>query len=611
MIYRQQIARIGCFILLLGFGLGSTLLLMLPDLIETRILPHIAGQTGLPSLVCPINRLGFSQIIAGPITLGATTDPDLTIEHVNLTYSPTSLQKGELKKVTLSGVNIKTFFSKGSLSISGLEKILKQNPENKTSPSTIAIPTLPFKELEIKRSVIQADVDGKKYRIPFSIQLKKATGPTPVSTILNGTLKLCPNNQPVTLKFTANLNEKEGIHLSLQVPEIELPNFKVSAIDLSIKNNLSSTSLQGHWTTLLSGRHDDFTWNRPLQQKWQLKANFNPDGEWQASLNSPNNSTIWELQKEDLTVTASTPAITLKASGQGEKSEVKWQVAIQKPTLNSKQPDLDFKLPNLNLQSELQYKDSSGLAIETTLQFAGGILQIPDYDLRVLEISGTLPWHWPANQQTSGCKGNLSCRKIFLNDLNLGQFSTSLQQQGEKILLKGRHKSALIAGLKMITNGQCELDQNGAPQAAATFAIPACKPAEPIALGKFSDSAAGSTFDGTLSAQGQFSYKANEISGSATTIIEKGIFRNAEKNLLCNGINCHLYFPELPSLRSAPEQRLVFDQLTAGNIICKDGCFAFRVESAETLLLEKSRISWCGGNIEAQALRISPTIDHY
>ncbi|MEA1921473.1 MAG: YdbH domain-containing protein, partial [Pseudomonadota bacterium] len=482
---------------------------------------------------------------------------------------------------------------------------------DQSSLSTCEIPILPFAELEIKRSIFRADVNGEKYRIPFSLQLKKPTAPTPETTILNGTLRLYPRNQPVTLKFTTNFNKNEGIHLSLQVPRVELPNFRVSDIDISIKNNLNNTSLQGHWTTRLAGRRDDFIWNRPLQQKWHLKADLDPDGAWQASLNSPNDGTVWELQKGDLTISANSPAIALKASGQGEKSDATGKITIQKPTLKSQQPDLDFKLPDLNLHSELQYKDSSGLAIETTLQFAGGTLQIPDYDLRVVGIAGTLPWHWPASRPTSERKGKLSCRKIFLDNLNLGHFSTSLQQQGEKILLKGCYDSALVAGLKMITDGHCELGQNGTLQAAATFAIPACKPAEPIALGKFSKSAADSTFDGSLSAHGRLSYKANEIRGSATAIVEEGIFRYDEKNLLCNGINCRLQFPELPSLRSAPDQRLVFDQLTAGNISCRDGCFAFRVESAETLLLEKSRISWCGGNIETQALRISPTIDHY
>jgi hypothetical protein len=495
MIRLQQIARISGFILLLGFGLGSAALLMLPGLIETRILPRIAKQTGLSSLICPINRLGFSQISAGPLTLGAATDPDLTIEHVSLTYSPTSLRKRELKKVTLSGVNIKTVFSKGSLTITGLEKVIKQNA---SSPSTYEIPTLPFAELEIKRSVIRAEANGGKFRIPFSLQLKKSTTAKPETTILHGTLRLYPRNQPVTLKFTANFNENEGIHLSLQVPKVDLPNFRVSDIDISIKNNLNNTSLQGHGTTLLAGRDNDFIWSKPLHQKWHLEANLDPHGEWQASLNSPNDGSFWELQKEDLTISGNSPTITIKARGRGKSITSSAHLEFAKTHI--KNQSFNLKLADLKLRTELLYQDSTGPAIDATLQFSDGTLQASDYGLQVLGIAGTLPLRWPTNQATTERQGKLDCRKILLEELDLGRFAASLHQEEEKILFEGCYESALVAGVKMITEGQCGLDQNGSLQAAANFEIPACKPKNPLILGDFFSSADTSIIDVTLSA---------------------------------------------------------------------------------------------------------------
>ena len=174
MIGRQQTVRIIGIILLLGLGLSCVLFSILPSLIETVILPRIAGQAGFPSLSCHINRLGFNQTSAGPLTLGAAADPAVTIERVTLLYNPSSIQKGELKKVVLSGVSIKTVFHEGSLTIPGLEKITSQSAEEKTfkqeidksSPSTFSIPILPFAKLEIKRSIILSEAAGRKYRIP-------------------------------------------------------------------------------------------------------------------------------------------------------------------------------------------------------------------------------------------------------------------------------------------------------------------------------------------------------------------------------------------------------------------------------------------------------------
>ncbi len=619
MIRLRQIARISGMILLLLFVLVSVSFLMLPGLIETRILPHIARQTGFPSLNCRINRLGFTESSAGPLTLGTATDPAVTIERVTLLYSPSSLQKGELKKVVLSGVSIKTVFRKGSLTIPGREKITNQSAEKKTfkqesdksSPST-SLPTLPFAELEIERSVILTETAGREYRIPFSLRLKKSTAPKPETTILNGTLRLYPHNQPVTLKFTASVNgknEKEGIHLSLQVPKVDLPNFTVSDIDISIRNNPGNISLQGHWTTRLADRPDDIIWSKPLIKKWLLTADLDRHGGWEAHLNSPTDDTVWQLQKEELTITGNSPAITLKARSQGE--EIVSSILLELANTRIKHQSFDLELPELFLRGELRQEDSTAPSIATTLEFADGTLQADAYGLQVMGITGTLPWHWPANEQRADRKGKLDCQKILLAELELGRFAASLQQQGEKVLFKGRYNSSLISGLTMITEGQCGVDRNGSLQAAATFEIPAYKPENPVALGDFFNSAGGSTIDGTLSASGTLLYDVHRISGSASTIIKDALFRNHEKNLLCSGINCRLQLPALPSLRSAPEQKLVFDHLTAGNIICPGGDLSFQIESEKTVLLEKSRISWCGGNLETQALRISPAIDHY
>ncbi len=673
MIRLQQIARISGFILLLGFGLGNAALLMLPGLIETRILPRIARQAGLSSLICPINHLGFSQISAGPLTLGAETDPVVRIEQLRLLYDPASIQKGELKKVILRGVSIKTIFSKGTLSFPGLEEVFEKTSENaldKDPVSPSKLPILPFTKLEIDRSVIYIKAAGIEYQIPFSLEVKKSVAPKPGATLLKGTLAIYPRNTPITLEFSAILDDKEKIHFDLRAPKIDLLNFAdifslvpglnlqglialraeadlslsppelenlateiecsnqinlvfngyclssaphsndlsnpetdkqtlvinlqkdaptapwqlninqfslnapfnptVSGINISIKTDPEKISLEGHLATRLAEPYDSFTWVKPLLKKWHFTANLDPHGEWKVRLESPADNTVWQMLEEDenLTISGKSPAITLTACGQGE-------------------------------------------SIAATLQFSDATLQVPDYGLQVMGIAGIMPWRPLEDKQKAELKGKFNCRKILLEGLDLGRFAASLQQQGEKILFKGHYDSALASGLKVVTDGQCELDQNGTLQAETTFRLHAYKPKTPVALGKFSNSADGFSVDGTLSANGKLRYDARGVSGSAIAIIEEASLSNTEKNLLCSGINCRLEFPELPSLRSAPDQRLVFANLTAGNIVCPGGDLAFQIESDETLLLEKSRISWCGGNIETQALRISPDIDHY
>ena len=549
MIHLRQTARISGIILLLLLGLGGLSFLMLPNLIETLILPHLAEQAGFSPLKCRIKHLGLNQTEAGPLTLGCGSNPAVRIEQLKLLYDPASLRKGNLKKVILSGVNIKTVFSKGTLSFPGLEGVFEKTTENgidKDPASTSRLPIPPFSELEIKKSTLYTKAAGKEFKIPFSLLLKKSVAQKAEGTHLKGTLAIQPCNTPITLKFSANLGNNESIHFDLQAPKIDLLNF-ADIFDL-----VPGLSLKGL-----------------LALKAEADLNFDQQQNWKARLETTTDNTSWQLKEDDLTISGKAPTtITLTANGQKE-------------------------------------------SMTAILQFSDATLQVPEYDLRISGISGTLPWCEPADKQKTELKGKFNCRKIFLEEFNLGRFTASLQQQQEKILIKGRYDCALVNGLKVITEGQCEFDQNGTLQAKTTFKLPAYKPKTPIALGKFSSAADGYEINGTLSAKGKLTYDTRGVSGSAVAIIKDARFSNPEKNLLCTGINCRLRLPELPSLRSAPDQRLVFDNLSAGNIICPGGCLAFQIESDETLLLEKSRISWCGGNIETQALRISPNVDHY
>ena len=229
----RHTTRIISIILLLGLGLGYAVRLLLPGFIETRILPRLAREAGLPLLVCRINHLGFTKTSAGPLTLGAGIDPAVTVERISLLYNPTSIQKGELEKVVLSGVSIKTVFSKGTLSIPGLDEALDKNSRDKNtgnetdkrSTSASRLPVPPFTELLIERSVIIAKAGGSEYRIPFSLQLKKTASLKPETFNLHGTLEIRPRSSPVTLQFTTNLDEKTKVHLNLQADKVDLLNF--------------------------------------------------------------------------------------------------------------------------------------------------------------------------------------------------------------------------------------------------------------------------------------------------------------------------------------------------------------------------------------------------
>lgn len=69
--------------------------------------------------------------------------------------------------------------------------------------------------------------------------------------------------------------------------------------------------------------------------------------------------------------------------------------------------------------------------------------------------------------------------------------------------------------------------------------------------------------------------------------------------------------PDLPNIRSAPQQQLFFKKAAAGGMLVRNGRIEFQIESLNSLFIEKSQFKWSDGNVEAYAIRITPGIEDY
>jgi hypothetical protein len=72
-----------------------------------------------------------------------------------------------------------------------------------------------------------------------------------------------------------------------------------------------------------------------------------------------------------------------------------------------------------------------------------------------------------------------------------------------------------------------------------------------------------------------------------------------------------LTFADLLSLRSDPDQRLVFDRLQMGSVILEKGDIRYQIEAPHSILVEGCAFQWAGGRIGSQAFRINPSVEDY
>ncbi len=549
------------------------------------------------------------------------------------------------------------------------------DPAEKNLPRKSKLPVLPCNRLVIKRSFLLIKTDKQEFQLPFSCTIEKSTLPESAATRLTGNLQLNSRGTPISLKFTANLTDKVPIHLKLQGDQIELLNFadlwsripalklkgqialkaeadlnltplkleklqarvewqqgeltynnlhidnsrsavgtmspnpiltlsknKVTApwrlqisrlafaaaftptltdLEILLKENPDKINLQGHLITEFAGFEPSSGLTlKPFTKKWQLSADFYQSGRYQAALTSPTERQKWQLDNDTLSVTGQSPEIKIAVKGQKPgPGQLNWQVALNRTAINSS--GNRWQIPAIKIEGQTEIKS-------------------------VNHGNATLP--------VAATKGNFTCRKLTLNQTDLGRIEASCKQRKNKLSFKGSYASKLIKELKLIVTGECGINQAGDFQADADLSIPACKPAQPIILGKFFPGAGKSTLDGTLSAMGKFAYNADrscKLHGEVTINLNHAHFNDPEKNISCSDINFSLKFPELPSRASAPNQKLTFAQFKAGNINCENGAFSFQLERDQSLFIEKGRIGWCEGNVETQALRISPHLNNY
>ena len=68
---------------------------------------------------------------------------------------------------------------------------------------------------------------------------------------------------------------------------------------------------------------------------------------------------------------------------------------------------------------------------------------------------------------------------------------------------------------------------------------------------------------------------------------------------------------DLMQLKSAPKQRIEFEDANLGGIHIENGYVQFQIESPDSFLIEKSGFNWCNGNVETLSLRILKDVSDY
>jgi len=269
----------------------------------------------------------------------------------------------------------------------------------------------------------------------------------------------------------------------------------------------------------------------------------------------------------------------------------------------------ELRIPQLTLSGQFSQNKIKKQVVNALLQWDNSSLVLGEKEASMSAIKGQLPIRWPAAGKLQ--KGSFSVGRLRYKNMNVGKVRGTMQQTEQGFDFKGEHINNLIPKLILEFQGAAKLFQTQIPQAQIQFQnVPSAADIQ-VDLEKFLPQAAGVSVKGQLSLKGNLFFSTPGMSGSLESRIDNGSVVVPEKKISIAGIQLAFSIPDLPHIRSAPQQQLLFEKAAVGGIVVSNGHMEFQIESVNSLFIEKAQFKWSEGNVDTYAVRISPGIEDY
>ncbi len=436
-----------------------------------------------------------------------------------------------------------------------------------------------------------------------------------------------------------------GFRLALPVP------LKITDLKARVKRESGGVSTAGDLLLLLekSVREKSLPVQvtEPMHLPLGFSGGYGSEGGWNFNLkNLPSNVNLskgWGVQIGERTIQAERPDLEIEGRGGPRGGKIEYRITLPAPQMAG---DIAVKGAALSMKGDIRFDETGAAkgsteltAAETAVQSSETAIQIPQgglsgewniskegaihfdgalnmaegrihdagSDTRITGIRANLPLHWP--WRLSQTPGEFSAAGIRMGDFRLGGIKGTIQPDREGVAFTGTFAVHPLPGATIAIDGSSHF-LNGANRTEVRF-DGGYAAASPMDLSTLLPNVKGATVNGNLNLTGTLTSDSTGVSSSAVVTLENGNFWIKDSDLAAEKIQLKLVLPELPNLRSGPAQMLTVENISMGKIHMNDLRVQFQVESAESVLLEKAGFQWCGGRVNAQALRILSGVDEY
>ncbi len=306
------------------------------------------------------------------------------------------------------------------------------------------------------------------------------------------------------------------------------------------------------------------------------------------------------------------PQIVLKGTadlGNNGKGFPQTTFKLQAPDIRILLTPTRINIKDVTMSGRVKTNINGAIGLEGLLQFAGTGVTMPKTGIKISGARGAIPLKWPPARQKKN--GNISIAALYYKHMNFGGIKGNIQQTPAGFAFKGRHINRLLPEMSLDFSGNTKLFDVKNPVMNMNFTLLRPGHAAAIDLGDFFPGSKGVKINGKLMLTGVLAADSSGFKGSMNLQVQNANVRIKEKKFAVEGIQMSLSLPELPRIRSAAGQHLVFSKIVLGDLVAKEGRIDFQIESPRSFLIEKTHFVWCDGNVETQSMRISPGVENY
>jgi hypothetical protein len=237
---------------------------VLPNYVETRWVPRLTKEFGLPPGDIQVRRIGLWGADLGPIRLLGDDVQAISIATVQIDYSPWSLVRGRIRAIAIGGMGLNVTITPQGISIPGLPTLSGKTTPPKSGDAPFQLETLlPVKlgRFSIYQSHLIIHQNQRQHVVPFEIRLQTQAlsqgllkGQTELSIFGNPLLLHATIDQPAN---HANINiEAKGFSLARlsQLGSMPVPIQAAGTVDFNAQASfglqplgLAKLSINGHF----------------------------------------------------------------------------------------------------------------------------------------------------------------------------------------------------------------------------------------------------------------------------------------------------------------------------------------------------------------------------